>query len=88
MMEVLAAIFGGIAFVFLVTHTLCFYYLEISNSYDRTPYLKFNFELLTYYDKKIKKGDEIIKKICNITLVVGGIGFALGVIFMTVLNFI
>lgn len=88
MIEILAAIFGGIAFISFAIHTLSFYYLEISNDYDAYPYLKLNLELITYYDKKVKSRDMAIKRVCNITLILGGWGFAGGLVFVTILEFI
>ena len=86
MIELFFAISAGLAFFFLIVHVICFYYLEISNDYESLPFLKFQLDVLLYYNKEVKRKDLCIKNVCNMTLKVGAIGFGISIVFLTILN--
>lgn len=56
-------------------HMILFYYLEISNNYDSYPMFKINFEMFTYYFKKVKDKDIMVVKVSNFLLKLAGIFF-------------
>ena len=68
-----------------IVHAISFFYLQMSNGYDKYPFWKINFELFVYYDKKVKEKDITIKKVCNISLVIVGYSFA-GMLILTVIK--
>lgn len=80
MIYVIGGVIASLFALSTIIQSILFCYLEISNNYDDYPYLKINLEILTYYDKKVKEKDIVIKKIRNISLIVSGYSIAIGVI--------
>lgn len=68
---------GLVAGVSFAVRSLCFYYLQYYNDYDLHPLWRFNLEVFTYYDKKVRDRDKWVKKLCNITLTIAG--YSLGI---------
>jgi hypothetical protein len=87
-LEIGIAISGVAIFIFFPTRLFSFYYLEISNNYDKYPFTRLNLEFLTYYNKNVKTKDEIVKKICNVSLIVSGYSFAMLVVFTIIMDFV
>lgn len=82
MLAVLAAVAGGIGMISFLIRTLTYHYLEITNGYDHFPSLRLNLQLLIHYDKKVKPRQQWVKQVCNLSLRVGAVSFAMGILLI------